>query len=238
MSKTYYTYMLIDPRSSIPFYVGKGMKRRMYQHKLDAIARFNPEKLLHWRIMEIVNAGFDMQYQKVLINVSETDALNMERELIKHLGRVDLHTGPLLNETSGGPGASDLTEAQIENKRQRSSKPVSQYTLDGDFITNFPSAKVASEKTGANRSYITQCCKERRKSAGGYLWTYEGYPVPSFSKKYHRAVAQCNSIGNVLATFRSLTAAQNQTGIELHNISECCRGKSKTAGGFVWKYVA
>lgn len=42
--------------------------------------------------------------------------------------------------------------------------------------------------------------------------------------------------GNKVNEFISLTEAQLQTGVELHNISECCRGNSKTAGGYIWEY--
>ena len=116
-------------------------------------------------------------------------------------------------------------------------KPVSQYTLDGDLVKEWVSAKVASEHTPANRSYITQVCKGNRKSAGGFLWAYRDDPVPILSKAYYRAVQQLSLDGELLCEFRSLTEAQNATGVELHNISECCRGNSKTAGGFRWLYL-
>lgn len=37
--------------------------------------------------------------------------------------------------------------------------------------------------------------------------------------------------------YRSITDAQRKTGIERHSISNCCKGKIKTAGGFQWKYI-
>lgn len=37
----------------------------------------------------------------------------------------------------------------------------------------YHSGKEASEKTGANHGHIIQCCKGRRKTAGGYHWKYE-----------------------------------------------------------------
>lgn len=209
----------------------------MYQHKLDTISRFNSCKLLHLKIRDILDSGNCVIYDKVLVGVGETAALNKERDLISLYGRVDLQTGILLNETAGGEGLACLTAARLENKRIKSSKPVSQYNLNGNFISTYPSAKTASENVpGANRSYITQVCKNKRKSAGGFIWTYEGQPVPKFTKKYYKGVTQITNTGTIVDEYASLTEAQNQTGIELHNISECCRGKSKTAGGFVWEY--
>ena len=38
-------------------------------------------------------------------------------------------------------------------------------------------------------------------------------------------------------TYDSVTAASEQTGINLSNISQCCLGKRKTAGGYHWQFV-
>lgn len=37
--------------------------------------------------------------------------------------------------------------------------------------------------------------------------------------------------------YESLTDAQRKTGVERHNISNCCKGKTKIAGGFHWKNI-
>ena len=49
---------------------------------------------------------------------------------------------------------------------------VEQYTLDGEYIQTFDSAKKASEKLGINHSNICSCCRDERKTAGGYKWSY------------------------------------------------------------------
>ena len=42
--------------------------------------------------------------------------------------------------------------------------------------------------------------------------------------------------GELLATFPSTNEADRVTGIHQGNISECCRGKRKSAGGYIWRY--
>lgn len=42
--------------------------------------------------------------------------------------------------------------------------------------------------------------------------------------------------GNIKDVFCSITEASKITNIDFRNISKCCLGKTKTAGGFVWKY--
>ena len=43
--------------------------------------------------------------------------------------------------------------------------------------------------------------------------------------------------GELLATFPSLHEAKRVTGINHGNISECCNGKRKSAGGYIWRYI-
>lgn len=58
-------------------------------------------------------------------------------------------------------------------KKGGSSKPVSQYTLDGSFIKSYPSAKEAATAVGIKKSsQITYVCKGYGKTAKGYIWKY------------------------------------------------------------------
>lgn len=241
----YYTYLLIDPVTRQPFYVGKGTGTRMYWHWRNRNApSVNINYLIKQKFEELISKNLKPIYEKVILNVDERTALQKECELIRHYGRVDIGTGILFNFTDGGQaGASSWSpqtrerKSQIELAKQKG-RPVSQYDLDGNHLQDFTSCKVASESVfGANRSYITQVCKGRRKSSGGFLWSYKGENVKPFSKKYYHATQQFTLAGKLLNTFRSLTQAQELTGVELHKISDCCRGKSKIAGGFIWKYL-
>ena len=45
------------------------------------------------------------------------------------------------------------------------------------------------------------------------------------------------STGELLATFPSTCEAWRVTGIAQPDISDCCLGKRKSAGGYVWKYL-
>lgn len=51
-------------------------------------------------------------------------------------------------------------------------KPILQYTKDGEFIKEWTSAKEASKVLGINHGHITTCCKGKLKSAYGFVWTY------------------------------------------------------------------
>lgn len=236
----YYTYVITNPITNQPFYVGKGTGRRMYWHWMNRDTHAN--KFMRETLQAIERKGLKPLYEKVLINANETQASDKEQELIKHYGRRDLGTGILCNLTDGGDqGATSWSPETKERKRQielakKKGRPVSQFTLTGEHIADYTSAKVASECTNVNQSYITQVCKGKRVSAGKFLWTYKGENPRRFTKIYYRSVDQFTIDNKFIRHYISLTDAERWTNVELHNISECCRGKSKTAGGFIWKY--
>lgn len=55
---------------------------------------------------------------------------------------------------------------------KRRCKPVSQFSIEGEFIKTYPSANEATNQTGINTSNISACCNGRYKTAGGYVWRY------------------------------------------------------------------
>lgn len=132
--------------------------------------------------------------------------------------------------------------------------PVYQWSLDGELIEVFESAARASRETGINVSSICSTrSNSNRKSAGGFVWSYEnefpgfddehksrnkGEKNPMFGKPAanRTKVYQFDLLGNLINSFDSLSIAENQTGICFKSISNNIRGKSKSAGGFVWSY--
>lgn len=55
-------------------------------------------------------------------------------------------------------------------------------------------------------------------------------------KQNRHIVMQYDKEGNFIQSFDSLHEANDKTGIYHGLISLCCRGKSRTAGGYVWRY--
>lgn len=56
------------------------------------------------------------------------------------------------------------------------------------------------------------------------------------SEARSKPVNQYFSNGSLFATYRSITEASINTRINKSNICYCCKGKQKTAGGFIWRY--
>lgn len=98
-----YVYHLIDPRDNQLFYVGKGITDRMYEHERNVRRNkklSNPH--LYNKINQIVKSNASVICKKIIDNISDIDACNIEICEIKKYGRRDLKTGILLNMTDGG----------------------------------------------------------------------------------------------------------------------------------------
>ena len=121
-------------------------------------------------------------------------------------------------------------------------KKIYQYTINGEFIREWPSISDATRSTNINTSNISMCAKHKRPVAGGYRWEYEFYsqlsPIARKERKttyFGKPVLQCDADGNLINEFSSLGDAEKQTGINATSISKAINGHIKTAGGFYWK---
>lgn len=101
----FYVYVLCEPDGT-PFYVGKGVGRRVFQHEADA---WNTAKASHKLnvIRRIRRNGGEVAYVIDAFFVTEGAAHARERELIALYGRHDLGRGPLTNQLDGGEGPSN-----------------------------------------------------------------------------------------------------------------------------------
>lgn len=82
----YYIYKLVDPRTNIPFYIGKGKGRRAETHLWDIPETRNKYK--ENKIAEIRRSGTEPTIAYLIENIyDETVAYNIEAELISYYGR-------------------------------------------------------------------------------------------------------------------------------------------------------
>lgn len=52
-------------------------------------------------------------------------------------------------------------------------KAVYQFSKGGEFIKGWPYMNKAAEELGICKTSISACCRGKRPSAGGYVWSYE-----------------------------------------------------------------
>lgn len=107
----YYVYELIDPRTDIPFYVGKGKDNRADMHYKKSEWWYNKRKA--GRIKKLLELNLKYRVNKVFFTEDEIEASEVESALIMQYGRIGFEdNGILLNLTidanppsrSGKPG--------------------------------------------------------------------------------------------------------------------------------------
>lgn len=57
-------------------------------------------------------------------------------------------------------------------RTERYSKPVLQYTLDGEFVGEWPSARECG-RNGFNQGSVSACCRGKLKTHRGFIWKYK-----------------------------------------------------------------
>ena len=82
MTEDYYVYVYIDPRNFEEFYFGKGKGNRKYAHLSDEADSKKTRKIL-----EIRKEGLEPIIRVIAANLSEYDALLIEKTLLWKLGR-------------------------------------------------------------------------------------------------------------------------------------------------------
>lgn len=65
----------------------------------------------------------------------------------------------------------EISKATRQAVSKTLSKPVIQFTLDGEIIGKYSSITVANMQTGIN--HIGDVCRGIRKTAGGFIWRYQ-----------------------------------------------------------------
>lgn len=58
-------------------------------------------------------------------------------------------------------------------KREDNKKQIIQYAIDGGLIGIYNSTMEAERNTNVDHSTIIRCCKNKQKTAGGYIWKYK-----------------------------------------------------------------
>ena len=84
----YYVYQLIDPRTNVVFYIGKGKNNRMYVHE-SYVKRGklpNGNKKLFDKINEIKNENLSIIYKKIFESDNEHDTYEYENRMINEFG--------------------------------------------------------------------------------------------------------------------------------------------------------
>ena len=189
--------------------------------------------------------------------LTEPEAKNMERLLIAlYKTNCCRYKNPSYgyNMTDGGDGNFGYKHTEKTKNKMRenhadvsgnknpnygSGNSVVQLTTNGEFVNEYISITSAAKQTQIAEFCIHNCCEGIQLTAGGFLWVYKKEYQPSSKYTYvnslYRPVVQLTLDGTLVAEYNSLAEAEKQTGVNYCGIKQCCNGKCKSAGNFVWK---
>jgi len=126
--------------------------------------------------------------------------------------------------------------------REANSKPVQQWTKDGKTLLR--TFETVDEASGGSRNFavnIGRVCngKEGRNTAGGFHWKFVNPgDIDIKTVLLFTNIQQWSFDGKTLiAEFDTIREASEKSGGDASRIGSCCKGKSRSAGGFKWKAV-
>lgn len=137
-------------------------------------------------------------------------------------------------------------ERRADTQRNRSdiSKPINQYTLNGDFIKTWPSLKEINRELGADCSGISACCikKPNHLSYYGFQWRFASEcdgvsPIEPYNEPLKKKVLQYTLDGEFVREWPSLKSISKELGFAAGNICKHIQGQFKQAYKFIWRYA-
>jgi len=133
----YYVYAYMRNSNNTPYYIGKGRGVRMFNKNHSVSVPFDRSKII-----------------VLSENLSNTEACDLERSLIKQYGRKDLGTGILHNRTDGGEGAPGFKQNQdhINSRATKSANAKRSKTMSGRKWTESHCLAISNGNKGVAKS--------------------------------------------------------------------------------------
>ena len=143
MKNNFYVYQYIREDGS-PYYIGKGSGNRAFVKNKRGIPKD-------------IN-----RIQFVKTNLTEQQALDLEKNLIKHYGRKDLGNGILINLTDGGEGLSNPSK---ESRRKMADAKKSESLETKQKRSNSAKARIRTPLSAETKQKISQKNSGKKRSA-------------------------------------------------------------------------
>ncbi len=210
----FYVYQYCDPKSEVPFYVGKGCGSRAYKHLTECkrLSHGCFDGFFYRKLRKMLSLDTPPIIKIVRDQLSEREALDFEVLEIKRIGRRNLNEGPLTNLTNGGEGVS------------------------GHIVSNQTKQQMRSRQLGKSPSVETRCrIREARLGAKHTEESKRRMREHSPATHYRRAVCAFDSFGNQIYQFDSIKNAL-KGGFNSSGVSHCLSGHQKTYKGLYWRY--
>lgn len=198
--------------------------------------------------------GWDnIQHEVLFTGLDQLNADIIEEDLIYYYKQIDksynLANGGSVNRgwkqsdeakeklriINTGRTMSDEAKGKISKALRKKVKQIDPES--GEVIKIWNSQTEACEFYNGNPGLISDAIK-RNSLTKGYYWKFEDDNTPLIKKKnpLNKEVEQIDKKTlEVIKVWDSLSEVERQLNISASNISNVCKGKRKTAGGFIWR---
>lgn len=189
----------------------------------NAINKYGWDNIKH----EVLYDGLDSQTAK-----------QIEIELIAYYQTQDREHG--YNVTAGGDGSIGYHHTE-ENKRKHGNILLGNNYAEGYRHTEEAKRKMSESRRGKNLG-IKFSEERKRKISEATMGRGLGRKASDETKA---KIAEANNksvimllAGEEVARYKSAKEAAENIGVDLSGVARVCRGRQKTAGGFVWRYAS
>lgn len=253
MEKVYLVYQIENLKNG-KRYVGKttNFKQRVAYHKTYLRRNVHHNEYLQRAWNKYGEKCFEF---KVLQTFPTRSQMDLAEEFLILEGQTHLPPKGYNIQLGGwSDNPSERGLGKIREKAKAQMREVQQFDLEGTFITEYSSIKEAAQTVGADNSQIMKCCKGQAVTCKGYQFKYKEdsrevgkvLPMNERTSMYNtlnksKAVIQVKD-GEVIARYASAAEAARQNtfttreGTAISSISQCARGKTKSAYGYCWIY--
>jgi hypothetical protein len=225
-------YKITSPSGKV--YIGQAVDIERRKKEYTGLHCKNQTKLHN----SLVKYGFSEHIFEVLeeCNIEE---LNIRERHWQDYYEV-LETGLNLRLTGTGNISGRQAKDTIEKRAAKKRKSVAQYTVEGTLVREWSSGNEASKFLNISGGDISMCCKGKLKSSGGFIWIHKvGETQAKISVgnvNNEKPILQFSKEKVLIREWKSAKEASEILQIDRGNISACCKGRYKSAGGFFWKY--
>lgn len=249
-TRKYYVYAWKIKGTGEVFYIGKGSGNR-YKTKKRENSYFTKMVMSHDCEPEILindlTEAEAFEYEKVLIAVYRTSCPRLTNVL----------DGGEQPPSSKGKKRSEETKRKMSGSMKKyfanhpeaadeSSKRLKEF-LKTEKGKEFARKSAEARATEEFKQLHSRRCRaanttpeylEKQSALVKKMWESKAYTDAHSGANNCRAqsVEQYDSDGNYIKSYETITQAANETGVNFSKISAVCRGKRKTAGGYIWKY--
>lgn len=239
MNSTSYTVYLITCLVNDKHYVGfthLPIEQRFRGHQ--RAAKHGSQFALHCAMRKHSVDNFVIKALEV--HADRCSAAEAEKRLIfEHNSHVSEGFG--YNMTSGGEGVVGLSPESVQKMAQKHRREnLKRSTIEamrvaklGKKLSQETCKRMSTAHTG--KTFSDQHRKKIGEANSGERCSAE--KRANISKRMSRPVQQISLDGTLVSTFSSMKIASQATNINATNISGCCCGTRKQAGGFAWRYL-